>query len=189
MPRIVRRQAVGAASGTGQAVSMGTATSGSTCSPVTPRKLGRTLSPCTTWSIHGAVRMAMARYLARGQRRAADSAGNTRPPPSTPRLTGLRRGSHNGQHSTVAGCRRPQSWPRKGYAYGTESHRRRWWSRSPPRYQFPRRQNRQRHSPYLALYVYGWPTVLPSASCCRQCRKHPAITSNPVSAASQTRIT
>ena len=109
MTGIVRRQAVGAASGTGQAVSMGTATSGSTCSPVTPRKLGRTLSPCTTWSIHGAVRMAMARYLARGQRRAADSAGNTRPSPSTPRLPGLRRGSHNVRRSTAEGCLRPRS--------------------------------------------------------------------------------
>ena len=65
---------------------MGTAPPGSACSPVTPRKLGRTLSPCTTWSIHGAVRMAMARYLARGQRRAADSAGKTRscPPQTAP---------------------------------------------------------------------------------------------------------
>ena len=119
MTGIVRRQAVGAASGTGQAVSMGTATSGSTCSPVTPRKLGRTLSPCTTWSIHGAVRMAMARYLARGQRRAADSAGNTRPPPSTPRLPGLRRGSHNARNSTAAGCWQHRNWPRKGCACAT----------------------------------------------------------------------
>ena len=133
--------------------------------------------------------MFMAGQLLHAQRRGANSAGNTRPPPSTPRLTGLRRGSHTARHSTAAGCRRPRSWPRKGYAYGTESHRRRWWSRSPPRYQFPRRQNRQRHSPYLALYVYGWPAVLPSASCCRQCRKHPATPLNPASTGAQTRIT
>ena len=55
-------------------------------------------------------------------------------------------------------------------AYGVESHRRHWWLLSPPRYQFPRHQNRQRHSPYLVLYVYDWPAVLPSASCPRQCR-------------------
>ena len=57
-------------------------------------------------------------------------------------------------------------------AYGVESHRRHWWLLSPPRYQFPRHQNRQRHSPYLVLYVYDWPAVLPSASWPRQCRTH-----------------
>ena len=50
-------------------------------------------------------RMSMAWHLRHAQGRAADSAGNTRPPPSTPRLPGLRRGSHNAQRSTAAGYR------------------------------------------------------------------------------------
>ena len=130
----------------------------------------------------GVLRMLMAGQLINIQRRTADSAGNTRPLPPTPCLSPLRRGSHNGQHSTAAGCRRPRSWPRKGYAYGTESHRRRWWLQSSPRYQYTRHQNRQSHSTYLALYVYGWPAAPRSTSFPRQCRKHPAITLNPVSA-------
>ena len=38
-------------------------------------------------------------HLLRGKRRGPDSAGNTRPPPLTPRLPGLIRESHNVRHS------------------------------------------------------------------------------------------
>ena len=47
------------------------------------------------------IRVPMAGQLLNAQRRGANSAGNTRPPPSTPRLPGLRRGSHNAPHSTA----------------------------------------------------------------------------------------
>ena len=50
--------------------------------------------------------MFMAGQLLHAQRRGADSAGNTRPLPPTPRLPGLRRGSHNARRSTEADC-----WP------------------------------------------------------------------------------
>lgn len=43
--------------------------------------------------------VAMARHLGFRQCGLTDSAGNTRPPPSTPRLPGLRRGSHNARRS------------------------------------------------------------------------------------------
>ena len=46
-----------------------------------------------------------------------DSAGNTRPPPSTPCLPGLRRESHNDRHSTAAGCRSCE-WNRTGCEHG-----------------------------------------------------------------------
>ena len=52
--------------------------------------------------------MPVAGQLLHAQRRGADSAGHIRPPPSTPRLSPLRRGSHNVRHSTVAGCWRLQ---------------------------------------------------------------------------------
>ena len=63
--------------------------------------------------------MCVASQLLHAQRRGADSAGNTRPQPSTPRLPLLRRGSHNGQHSTAAGCWQHRNWPRKGCACAT----------------------------------------------------------------------
>ena len=53
-------------------------------------------------------RMPMECQLLLRERGLADSAGNIRPPPSTPRLSPLRRGSHNVRHSTVAGCWRLQ---------------------------------------------------------------------------------
>ena len=110
MASIVRRQAAGGlGAGPGKAMRMGLrATDGAggrgrlpdTSSPAakTARGIPRT-SHC----------MFMAGQLLHAQRRGADSAGNTRPPPPTPRLPPLRRGSHTARHSTAAGCRRPQS--------------------------------------------------------------------------------
>ena len=56
-----------------------------------------------------AITMCMAWHLLSGQRGLTHSAGNTRPSPSTPRLPGLRRGSHNVRRSTAEGCLRPRS--------------------------------------------------------------------------------
>ena len=60
-------------------------------------------------------------HLLRGKRRGPDSAGNTQSAPSTPRLPGLRRGSHNAPHSTAAGCWQPRNWHRTGCACATET--------------------------------------------------------------------
>ena len=62
-------------------------------------------------------RMSMSWHLRHAQGRAAHSAGNTRPPPSTPCLPGLRRESHNDRHSTAAGCRSCE-WNRTGCEHG-----------------------------------------------------------------------
>ena len=122
-----------------------------------------------------------------------DSAGNTRPPPSTPRLPLLRRESHNDRHSTAAGCWQHRNWPRKGCACATgcrqfvrfrDRNQRPMSLTQEPRswkflFQIQRRQK----------YAYAQPAAPRSASCCRQCRKHPAVTLNPTSTGAQTRIT
>ena len=109
---IVWRQTVGGlGAGPGQAMRMRLRASSISNCRVRPRRaFSRTVDICgatTVTSCCGTV--AVAGQLRHAQRRSADSAGNTRPPPSTPRLPGLRRGSHNVPRSTVAGCRRPLS--------------------------------------------------------------------------------
>lgn len=63
----------------------------------------------------------MTRHLGFRERGLAHSAGNTQSAPSTPRLPGLRRGSHNAPHSTAAGCWQPRNWHRTGCACATET--------------------------------------------------------------------
>ena len=137
--------------------------------------------------------MFMAGQLRHAQGRGADSAGNTRPPPSTPRLPLLRRGSHNARNSTAAGCWQHRNWPRKGCACATGCRQFvRFWDRNQrpmsltqePRswkflFQIQRRQK----------YAYAQASAPRSTSWRRQCRKHPAVTLNPTSTGAQTRIT
>ena len=124
MPGIVRRQAVGGlGADTGQAVRVRLRTAGCTCYLrarfIRSISIGGAVSSLSVGRPH--IRMLMTGQLLHTQRRGADSAGNTRPPPSTPRLPGLRRGSHNAPHSTAAGCWQPRNWHRTGCACATET--------------------------------------------------------------------
>ena len=113
LPGIVRRQAVGSLrTGTGQAVGVGLRTTGLSC--LLARTVGVVYSAyisigAAALQSRSVKVMCVASRLLHAQRRGADSAGNTRPPPSTPRLPPLRRGSHNARRSTAAGCWPPRS--------------------------------------------------------------------------------
>ena len=121
------------------------------------------------------VRMLMAGQLLDRKGCAAHSAGNTRPPPSTPRLPGLRRGSHNAPHSTAADCWQPRIWHLTGYAYGAGC---RLFVRSRDRNQrpmslMPEPKNFQSlfQIQRRQTYEYGWRAAPPTAWSRRQCRK------------------
>ena len=111
MPGIVRRQAVGSlGAGTGQAVGVGLAAARGACWPVCePGTPASDIPPSAHTHISVRRRVCMARHLRHAQCRGPNSAGNTRPQPSTPRLPPLRRGSHNAPRSKAAGCRWSQS--------------------------------------------------------------------------------
>ena len=119
--------------------------------------------------------VAMARHLCFRQCGLTDSAGNIRPQPSTPRLPGLRRGSHNAQHSTAADCWQPRIWHLTGYAYGAGC---RLFVRSRDRNQrpmslMPEPKNFQSlfQIQRRQTYEYGWRAAPPTAWSRRQCRK------------------
>ena len=102
MPSVVRRQAAGSLrTDPGQAVGVGLRAACifrySDCiSGRLPYLLGICSSDTTGESLYI---MPVAGQLLHAQRRGADSAGNIRPQPSTPRLPGLIRESHNVRHS------------------------------------------------------------------------------------------
>ena len=102
--RIVRRQGIGAARLARERVSVRLAI---TCTICDQRGLTRIVQPiCEASAIlicrcNERARMGMVRHLSHTQSRFPDSAGNTRPPPSTPRLPPLRRGLHSAPHSTA----------------------------------------------------------------------------------------
>ena len=113
LPGIVRRQAAGGLrADPGQAVCVGLG-----AARISRREGAFVIVRSSTWLHmirprnirihHGSMRMASDLLL--GKCGLPDSAGNTRPPPPTPRLPPLRCGSHTARHSTAAGCRRPQS--------------------------------------------------------------------------------
>ena len=136
--------------------------------------------------------MFMAGQLLYREGSGADSAGNTRSPPSTPRLLGLRRGSHTARHSTAAGCWQPQNWHRTGCGCGAENHRSVLSFGSDRRRRLLGIHFDWRCCPPKQIrkgYVCGQPAAPRSTSWRRQCRKHPATTPNPASAGAQTRIT
>ena len=125
----------------------------------------------------------MARHLGFCEGRGSHSAGNTRPPPSTPRLPGLRRGSHNAPHSTAADCWQPRIWHLTGYAYGAGC---RLFVRSRDRNQrpmslMPEPKNFQSlfQIQRRQTYEYGWRAAPPTAWSRRQCRKHPDMAQKP----------
>ena len=118
---VVRRQVVGLSGRAVQCVRMGLRATGifrySDCiAGRLPYLLGSCSSDTTGESLYI---MPVAGQLLDREGRAADSAGNTRPSPSTPCLPGLRRGSHNARNSTAAGCWQHRNWPRKGCACAT----------------------------------------------------------------------
>ena len=108
MPGVVRRQTAGAAAfGSGQAVRVGLAAARGACWPVyEPGTPASDIPPIAHTHISVRRRVCMARHLRHAQRRVPHSAGNTRPPPPTPRLPPLRCGSHTARRSTEADC-----WP------------------------------------------------------------------------------
>ena len=109
MPGVVWRQVAGAARCTGKRMCVGLGAASIVCpaSCIWLRPFSRVMPAPTLRPLHHIVRMAGQMLDREGC--AADSAGNTRPPPPTPRLPPLRCGSHTARRSTAAGCRRPQS--------------------------------------------------------------------------------
>ena len=123
---IVWRQTVGGlGAGPGQAMRMRLRASSISNCRVRPRRaFSRTVDICGATTVTSCCgTMAVAGQLLNAQRRSADSARNTRSPPSTQRLSPLRRGSHTARRSMAAGCWRCRFWPRTGYAYETDYHR------------------------------------------------------------------
>ena len=124
MPGVVRRQTAGAAAfGSGQAVrvSLGVARifrETDCISGRLPDLQGCYRSDGTRVCLNI---VPVAGQLCFREGSGADSAGNTRPSPSTPRLSPLRRGSHTARRSMAAGCWRCRFWPQTGCGYGTEN--------------------------------------------------------------------
>ena len=124
---IVWRQTVGGlGAGPGQAMRMRLRASSISNCRVRPRRaFSRTVDICGATTVTSCCgTMAVAGQLLDGERGLTDSAGYTRPPPSTPRLSPLRRGSHTARRSMAAGCWRYCFWLQSGCGCETGFHRR-----------------------------------------------------------------
>ena len=99
--RIIRGQGIGAARCTGKRMCVGLGAASIVCpaSYIWLLPFSRVMPAPTLRPLHHIVRMAG--QLLDRERGLADSAGNTRPQPSTSRLPGIRRGLHSAPHSTA----------------------------------------------------------------------------------------